>query len=205
MITLGAEHGRTLDDPRMIGLTAIRTLASLKRYVEKGGLASDLAQLDLEAAATALKKSEMAQDPASQMWSAINHLESAETKYLSLYTDKVFARAAWNNEVRNEYWSDLVKVRLLMAACYLYLGETRLCLSALDSVRDCVAIRKAARTQERLGMLAGVFTLGAGMRRKDWMSDFVESTTILPVNWGIEVEPVVQTMRALAAGGDESS
>jgi hypothetical protein len=96
-----------------------------------------LASLELQAASDALEKCKEAADWRGQMWSVINHLETAEAALCRAVTKNTFIRELLRGISRSADISDLFKVRLLMAAGYVYLGQKRLALKLLGRAEEC--------------------------------------------------------------------
>lgn len=59
-------------------VSALKAARSVVEFVEGGGLEQAIAEIDVRAALAAVAKASMANDPRSQVWSAVNHLEEAE-------------------------------------------------------------------------------------------------------------------------------
>ena len=122
----------------MLDLAAtLKAAGTLKRFIEDGGLEEVTGSIGVAAAHEAVRKARHAQDPRSQVWSAINHLEEAEQSYQRMSKRRnlyYFNEAKYVDSLER-----LRSVRLLIAACYRYLGEPRLCEEALrraQQVRD---------------------------------------------------------------------
>lgn len=57
--------------------SALKATKTLKAFVEKGQMEEALGAISITAALDSFKKAVRANDPRSQMWSAINHLEQS--------------------------------------------------------------------------------------------------------------------------------
>ena len=106
---------------------ALQVAGSAYQFVEGGGLAEALAELNLDSAITALDKAGSARDKPAQVWSAVNHLEGAESALASKVTGGR-GTAQWILRAHN--W-ELLQIKrafvlALMAVCYRYLGEEEL-------------------------------------------------------------------------------
>lgn len=114
---------------------------SVIKYVEGGGLEHDLALIETKAAKDAFEKSKIAEDKKSQMsqiWSVINHLETAETAL------KPLVESQMNRNLKPFPWwvnvSELFNIRIFMASCYIYLEQRKLGLTMLDRAEDCLEL-----------------------------------------------------------------
>jgi hypothetical protein len=117
-------------------LTALKMAGTAARFVEGGPLAEGLAALGLSAALTSMDKAATADDKRSQIWSAINHLESAQAALESKLLGprgKTQAMLRGGNflvlKMKRQY------VLALMAICYRYLGEEDLAQQAIERGR----------------------------------------------------------------------
>lgn len=130
----------------------IRTLAS---WLESGSMAELLADVEFEAARASLTKARLAIDARSQVWNAIGQLE---TCYQAL-TRRVREHRWWHNSsftriARAEQAREkAVFVLCVMAVCYFYLGERKLCEQHLDKINDVPDLESSV-----LGIVAGVAT-----------------------------------------------
>jgi hypothetical protein len=115
----------------------VSTARGLRDYILNGEMASLLGELELTAAQEALNKATLARDPESQVWSAVNHLESAHVGFRSTYKGQgrwyhsAATRCAQEVAAAKDRW-----VLCLMACCYKLLGEPKLCLKALELAEE---------------------------------------------------------------------
>jgi hypothetical protein len=108
---------------------------SIYRWAHNGGLQSDLAELDLEAAEKAWEKAAVAADLKSQLRSVITHLESAEVKFersLRLESANMDVWLTYRPASSRADIYDLFKVRVLMAVCYFCVDDRPLAKKMLD-------------------------------------------------------------------------
>jgi hypothetical protein len=117
-------------------LAALKMAGTAARFVEGGPLADGLAALNVSAAITSMDKAATAHDKRSQIWSAINHLESAEA---ALESKLLGWRGKTHFMVRSGNFL-LLKVKrdyvlAFMAICYRYLGEENLAQQAIERGR----------------------------------------------------------------------
>lgn len=117
-------------------VVAAKLAGTALKFVEGGPLAEALAALNLQAAISALNKTQDAKDKRSQVWSAINHLEGAlaalESKLRGRGGNVQYVLRGWNYHllcVKRGY------VLALMAICYVYLGEDELAEKAVEQGR----------------------------------------------------------------------
>lgn len=104
----------------------------MKEFVDGDSLVTILADIDLDAASSAVRKASLAEDRRNQLWSAINHLEQREAKLLKLCDGRarLFLRPIQWYEI-----SDQVRYnRCLMALIYAYLDERDLAKDAVDGI-----------------------------------------------------------------------
>lgn len=119
--------------------SAVGSARAVANFVEGGPLTNALADLGIDAARSALSKTQYAIDKRAPVQSAITHLEGVESvlgRTLERY-GLVLQGLRWNR-----YYYLLYKRRYalaLMALCYRYLGEEELCK------RTCAAIENAER------------------------------------------------------------
>ena len=113
-----------------VAMKAARTAAG---FVEGGPLGEALAELELAAARSALEKAPEARDRNAQVWSVVNHLESAQA---AIESKLVGWRGAGHLAVRGANFMRLAmrreQILAVMAVCYIYLGENELARRAVD-------------------------------------------------------------------------
>ncbi|WP_406326802.1 hypothetical protein [Streptomyces sp. NBC_00203] len=113
-------------------ISALRVGQTVRGFIEGGPLTDALADLGLEAALDALGKSPDARDRRSQVWSAVNHLEAANAAYSSV-VNKRGKFLTWTAPAHLELVVNRRRYILcLMAICYRYLEEEKLCHQALQ-------------------------------------------------------------------------
>jgi hypothetical protein len=117
-------------------VVAIKAARTAVRFVEGGPLGEALAELDLQAARSALEKAPDARDRRAQVWSAVNHLEGAQA---AIESKLVGRRGAAHFAVRGGNFLRLAirrgQILALMAVCYVYLGENELARQAVQQGR----------------------------------------------------------------------
>jgi hypothetical protein len=126
-------------------------LMSLYDYIEERGLEIDLAHLQARAAKEALTKAQIALDQRSQLWSVINHLESAEVALESYVSRGLLLKASLRPATLDVAKSDLVYIRTIMSVCYIYLGEKNLALRTLDKLDESISRIESVSDAEGLG------------------------------------------------------
>lgn len=130
------------------------TLAS---WLESGSLADLLADVEFEAARASLSKARLAIDAKSQVWNAVGHLETCYQSLLNI----VKSHRWWHNtslirNARTRQARDKARfVLCLIAACYSYLGERKLCEQHLDQIKNIPEMDE--------GILGAVVGLGTAM------------------------------------------
>lgn len=122
----------TVVDAASALFAAARSVAQLERFLSQGEVTQLLVDPLMNAARDAFGKVPSAADPRQQLWSAVNHLESAH------HTLRVVYGNAWPIQLlasRLVYLGRMAhKDRLvlcLMACCYRVLSERKLCESAI--------------------------------------------------------------------------
>ena len=117
-------------------VATVKAAGTVVRFIEGGPLAEGLAELNIAAAATDLDKARTARDKRAQVWSAVNHLESAEAALSSTVVGRPgqvqFALRMVNVNLLKR---KLDYTRALMAVCYRYLGEEELARQAIERGR----------------------------------------------------------------------
>jgi hypothetical protein len=112
-------------------MAAVSSGKKLHDFANSSSLGEALAEIQLDAAYQALEKVSEAKDRVSQLWSVVNHLETAEVAAQraenSLYN---YVDAVHSDEARNRR----VVIVVLLAIIYKYLGEEKLCMSTLDKL-----------------------------------------------------------------------
>jgi hypothetical protein len=115
-------------------VVAARSVNTIGSVVEGGALESTLADLGLAAAKDALSKVSYAEDKRAQVWSAVNHLEEAESALRTTIKTRG-NRLMWVNQpsllvmiYKRQY------ILGLMAVCYRYLGEKALTERTLSTI-----------------------------------------------------------------------
>ena len=124
---------------QIIGPAASVTKSVIK-YVEGGGLESDLASIEVEAAKSAFERSRAARKKEDQINGVIYHLQTAEIALQRLVgsrSKRYLKPFPWYENL-----SDLLNVRIFMASCYIYLEEYELGLTMLDQAEDCFRLKK---------------------------------------------------------------
>ena len=117
----------------LIGLA--QNLYKLQHAVRTGEIEEILSDSDLEAARDAFRKVSLANDRTAQIWSAVNHLESAHSKIRSAYYKKksyVLGKAMFLDRMqkKDRY------VLCVLSICYYFLGEKKLCIQSLQLAQD---------------------------------------------------------------------
>src|SRR5262245_1042789 len=118
-------------------LTVVKNISALKEFVTKGELGTCIGEIEFQAAREALSKAKIASDPAGQLWSAVNHLETAHHALSSQYKN----RGAFYDSMAKRFKMDIAAATdrrglFYMAICYSCLGEWRLALRALADGRN---------------------------------------------------------------------
>jgi hypothetical protein len=108
-------------------LAAARTTAALTKFIEED-LVGLMAQLDISAAGIALSGIPSARDKRSAWWSAVNHLEGAESKLRS----RMKTASAFDSAQTYLY------ISAIKALIFRYLGEERLIAKCLEDSKDIV-------------------------------------------------------------------
>jgi hypothetical protein len=116
-------------------VVAAKSVNTVVNVVEGGTLESTLADLGLAAAKDALSKVTYAEDKRAQVWSAVNHLEQAESALRTTIQTRGNRLMYVNRPGLEE---DLIQKRRymlgLMAVCYRYLGERALTERTLSTI-----------------------------------------------------------------------
>ena len=115
-------------------VVAAKTARTVVKFVEGGPLGDALTELNMTAAATALRKAGDAEDKRAQVWSAVNHLESAEAAIEKQLQRKRLA--ALNPQRFGKVMSKYQFIKGLMAICYRYLDEEALAEQALANAKN---------------------------------------------------------------------
>jgi len=113
------------------------SIQTIKSFLDGDEFRAYLAGLDLDAARDAISKAKRANNPDGQIWSAVNHLESAHQKNRKTYNKGVtpLLPAYETMEIIDALSLDM-EVLCLMAMCYRLLRENRLCQETLDEVGE---------------------------------------------------------------------
>lgn len=112
-------------------IAAARHAKTLANYIESGSMPRLLADIELEAARSSLSKAALAIDARGQVWNAIGQLETAYQAMSKTITEASrFKYAAFYFVTRprgEELEAKAQFILCLMAVCYSYLGEMKLC------------------------------------------------------------------------------
>lgn len=148
-------------------LAAIKTAKALEEFIRKGELADVISDVELASAKTALEKSKIANNPNAQVWSAINHLETAHQALLKSYKgkgtfyDMMATRFKMDIAAKKDRW-----VLTLMAICYKFLGELELCKSAIEET-------KHAHTEDEVApVISYILTVPQILDPRVWMLNY---------------------------------
>jgi hypothetical protein len=112
---------------------------AIAKFVEGGGLSNAVADLGIEAAEDALSKVNHADDKRSQVWSAVNHLESAQVAAKDAFQRGKMVLFYLRSLKGMEVLTKRAYIFGLQAICYRYLGEKELmdrALSGIDYIYD---------------------------------------------------------------------
>jgi hypothetical protein len=113
---------------------AAESVNTIVGVVEGGALESTLADVGLVAAKDALSKVPHAEDKRAQVWSAVNHLEEAESALRNTIKTRG-NRLMFVNQLGLEVMIEKRRYILgLMAVCYRYLGERALTERTLSTI-----------------------------------------------------------------------
>ena len=129
-----------MEFPELTIFQMVGPAVSIIKYVEGGGLESDLASIHTEAAKGAFEKSKIAGDKEAQMRAVIHHLEIAEIalqRLVKSQTKRIVTSLNWSMNV-----SELFNIKIFMASCYIYLKEYDLGSTMLDRAEDCFELFK---------------------------------------------------------------
>jgi hypothetical protein len=122
--------------------TTAKLAGTAVKFVEGGPLAEALAELNMNSAISALNKAQNARDKRAQVWSAVNHLESAQS---ALESKLCGGRGTAQWVLRAHNWDTLrlkrCYVLALMAICYRYLEEEKLAQQAIELGRSSESFR----------------------------------------------------------------
>jgi hypothetical protein len=135
-------------------VAAVSSGKKLHDFVNSSSLGDALAEIELDAAYQALAKVSDAKDKASQLWSVVNHLETAEVAAekasRSPYgiLDPVYSYECYDRRV---------VIIVLLAIIYKYLGEEKLCMSTMDKLLN--PPRTTPSKWQRLGDKYGIMAL----------------------------------------------
>jgi hypothetical protein len=138
----GTKEVRHLLDETIVLVRAARTLKSFVEYVDGAGPASLLAEIELRAAAAAFANLRITIDQKSQLWNAVNHLETAWQAELSNIRrgSESWGNAFLVHKVRLRGQANRAKlIGHFLALCYKLLGEERLvneCLGQLATLSE---------------------------------------------------------------------
>jgi hypothetical protein len=113
---------------------AAESVNKLFEFVEGGALESTLADLGLVAAKDALSKVPHAEDKRAQVWSAVNHLEEAESGLRRTIQTRGNRLMFVNQPGFREMIDKRRYILGLMAVCYRYLGERALTERTLSTI-----------------------------------------------------------------------
>jgi hypothetical protein len=153
---------RTLSKELMDLAASVKLAHTAVQFVEGGPLAEALAELDMSAAIAALNKAHQARDKHAQVWSAVNHLERAQTALES----KLRRHGAAIAVLRIHHLDELIRKRgyilALMAICYRYLGEEQLAQQAIAAA----SLKSLYSREKDKNWLLGA--AGANTDRKPW-------------------------------------
>jgi len=139
-------------------LNAIQTTRAIFAFVKSGGLEADLAALELDAALYALRNVQLARDRHSQVWSVINHLETAEVGLVSAIASNDMLTLAVRSYSIDVDESKLFLVRALIAACYLYVGERKLFAQTVHRMRSALSIDRVGGWDTITGNMIHAFS-----------------------------------------------
>jgi hypothetical protein len=114
---------------------AVRTATSVIAFIEGGGLEADLGALELKAALAGLQSAKIASDRRAQIWSVVNHLETADVSLSDAISRHDIVTLAVRSYARDTDVGKLFLVRCIMAACYFYLKERELFERSIDRAR----------------------------------------------------------------------
>jgi hypothetical protein len=120
-------------------VTALRTVAAVKEFVEGGALAVALTTIGgvhIDAALLCLRNERIAHDPRREVTLAIGHLQAASMTFRKLYADTSLASAGFNHDHIQYVVARDQEVNVLMATCYSYLGEPLLVRESLARAQD---------------------------------------------------------------------
>lgn len=139
-------------------VAAAENAASVRAFIEGAEFQEMLAAIggvELDAARDALKKRKHARDPRQQVWSAVNHLETAHVAFrrgCQSKTRKYLAGTRWSRAC------DLDVITLcLMALCYRYLGEAELMHRAISDAWKAYNIQHDAHPATIFVQVASTF------------------------------------------------
>lgn len=157
----------TLIQPRMKGtsmasfsvlLTAAKTAKTLQSFIDSGGMAVLLAEIHIDAARNSLSKATLANDKRGQVFNAVGQLEVA---YCALeiavksYTGIQYLSPPALSKVM-EAEKQARYVLCIMACCYKYLNEERLCRAHIEKALNSPKL-KGNPAVELPSMIAGSF------------------------------------------------
>jgi hypothetical protein len=112
-------------------LAFIKTSARLKAFVESDDFATILADIECQAASAAIRNSKNAVDARAQIWSAVNHLETAYTATLHRVKALLSTHTITPDSLTGVLGDKLRCYKCMLAICYAALGEAQLCKQAL--------------------------------------------------------------------------
>lgn len=147
---------------------AARTLKSFVEYIDGTGPESLLVDIELRAAAAAFANLRITLDQKSQLWNAVNHLETAWQADLSTIRrgSESWMNALLIHKVRLRVQANRAKlVGHFLALCYKLLGEENLvqgCLGQLATLNEVGLIKNDTLKEFAMNMFA-VFTVAIQM------------------------------------------
>lgn len=112
-------------------VAGLNTAKSIKKFVE-GSMVDVLYNIEMKAAGDALKRVDFAKDVRSQLWSVINHLETAEAAARSVLDGHAKYTSLWNFDMAQINARNAIACR---AICYKYLGETPLMEQCIHDIK----------------------------------------------------------------------
>ncbi len=176
-------------------------LTGVSAYIDGGSFAYDLAEINLEAAQSAFQKVSDSADPGSQMWSVINHLEAAEASLVHYTSRMLFLKSAFRSYTLDIAKSNLVRVRLIMATCYLYLNERRNAHKVLRLAEEAAARVESNTSAESAGAFIYIISnmplpiVGVVDAALSGSEDLLTKEQLKG-----EVYPAIEQMKATASG-----
>lgn len=175
--------------------TIVGTINSVVEFVDGDGFERDLASLELRAALDALKKSRDAADCRGQMWSVVNHLETSEAALHLATTRNLFIKEATRSYSLGCNAGDLFKIRLLMAACYIYLDEMKLAKELVDRAEECYGLIR----KNHSSAVAAIFCMASGLLFLDIYANQGREF-LAPMDIDKKLKPAVEIFRVALEG-----